>query len=68
MVLVSATEASRGLGVTRCCVLAVDRLSTILIDCGKSFYEAAIAVFPECKIRSIEGIILTRKDNCHNIH
>ncbi|KAI8338534.1 metallo-beta-lactamase family protein [Chlamydoabsidia padenii] len=35
------------------------RLRTILIDCGKTFYESSIDLFPKYGIRELDGIVLT---------
>lgn len=34
---------------------------TILIDCGKTFRESAIKVFPKNKLRRIDACILSRE-------
>ncbi|CAO3663939.1 unnamed protein product [Umbelopsis vinacea] len=35
------------------------RLRNILVDCGKTFYQSAIDIFPRYGIREIDGLILT---------
>ncbi|CAO3620041.1 unnamed protein product [Cunninghamella blakesleeana] len=35
------------------------RLRTVIIDCGKTFYESSINLFPKYGIRQIDGVILT---------
>lgn len=38
---------------------APDQKSTILIDCGKSFYTSALEVFPRYGLRRIDAVLLT---------
>lgn len=38
---------------------APDEKSTILIDCGKSFYESALRFFPRHGLRRIDAVLLT---------
>ncbi|ORX50961.1 hypothetical protein DM01DRAFT_1337570 [Hesseltinella vesiculosa] len=35
------------------------RLRTVLIDCGKTFYESAIQLFPKYGIRELDALVLT---------
>lgn len=37
---------------------------TILIDCGKTFRERALSVFPKKGLRKIDACILTRRSPC----
>lgn len=35
------------------------RVRNVLVDCGKTFYEAALAWCPKYKMRRIDGVLLT---------
>ncbi|ORY93204.1 metallo-beta-lactamase family protein [Syncephalastrum racemosum] len=45
------------------------RLRNVLIDCGKTFYESALDIFPKYGIRYIDGVILTHghADACYGL-
>ncbi|KAL1930839.1 hypothetical protein VTP01DRAFT_9976 [Rhizomucor pusillus] len=45
------------------------RLRTVLIDCGKTFYESALELFPRYGIRELDGVILTHghADACYGM-
>ncbi|KAI8366045.1 metallo-beta-lactamase family protein [Radiomyces spectabilis] len=45
------------------------RIRNILIDCGKTFYESAIQLFPRYGIRELDAVILTHghADACYGL-